>query len=443
MIEKLKNTHFNINPNLVDRSAKDLQITPSLLARRAMAFEMLGDLSTRIQSPKLVSSSVGSIDSLLLTIPGWVFTDPPASRDAYKDAYTDLLRKLPAATKFIILTNQSAEQSCKSWIESLEMDDRATIVIAPDELKFSIWAEDAYCMAVDQATSETFFIESVAFDRYDDEYVADEVSNATNLKLSLADVYFQGGNVLIGDDYWLLGMDYPAKSFEYGFITQGPSESKLDATRRVYGKLMDKHRVLFPIGTHLAVPQEAKIPQQIEGETWHHHVFRGNGSGTSQPLFHIDMFITLLGRKSGKPLVMVGDPSMATKTLGDLDFVKFAEQFSMQSVFDNIADRLSQLDFTVIRNPLPPAYFVDHANKEIKWYFATPNNALVQVLNNEKQIWLPQYGFGAFAELAATDKQTKDILENEGFTVHALSDFHPFAAGLGAVHCITKYIGRS
>jgi hypothetical protein len=37
----------------------------------------------------------------------------------------------------------------------------------------------------------------------------------------------------------------------------------------------------------------------------------------------------------------------------------------------------------------------------------------------------------------------KEIWERLGFTVHQLPNFHPFAAKLGAAHCIKKYLRRA
>jgi hypothetical protein len=152
------------------------------------------------------------------------------------------------------------------------------------------------------------------------------------------------------------------------------------------------------------------------------------------------MFMTLAGRDaSGKYQVVVGDPSLAATTLGITIW-----EHSMQEVFDNIAKGLSKLGFSVTRNPLPLAYVDDARTKERLWYFATANNALVQITDSgEKSVWLPAYGFGNWTALTATDKANVKVWESLGFTAKLLTDFHPFAENLGAVHCIQKYLGRS
>ena len=438
-----KRFDFAINDKFVERYVKDPGVTDHALALRRFTFDTLGDTRATPDSPKLVSSNLGYIGQILLTIPGWIFTDPPQSRDGYKDVYTDLLPKLPQDAEIVILTNESAETECRQWIDDLGLSARTTIGAAPDTIGFSIWAEDAYCIANDATDGEKFFLESVAFTRYDDEHIADEVVNFTNLDLSMVNLYFQGGNVLIGDDFWMIGLDYPNNSFRLGYITQNAGESRMDAIRRAYGTAMDHDRTLHPIGSRLSVPSETRVPVNFGGEEWNSVVYRGNMEGTTQPLFHIDMFITPLGRsENGKPLLMLADPSMAAEILAGVDYIEYAKQFSMVPVFNDIERQLVDLGFDVVRNPLPSAFAPIESVKELRWYFATANNALVQIDGDEKDIWLPQYGFAPFPELSATDDRTVEILENLGFRTHRLGNFHPFAYGLGAVHCITKYLHR-
>ena len=57
-------------------------------------------------------------------------------------------------------------------------------------------------------------------------------------------------------------------------------------------------------------------------------------------------------------------------------------------------------------------------------------------------MWLPTYGHGGWASLAATDEANRRVWESLGFETTMLADFHPFAENLGAVHCVKKYLAR-
>ena len=149
------------------------------------------------------------------------------------------------------------------------------------------------------------------------------------------------------------------------------------------------------------------------------------------------MFVTLAGRNDdGSPIALVGDPKMAADILGEQTTPEMLIPY-----YDDVANRLSTEGFKVVRNPLPLTYADFPSEKRRYWYFATANNALVEVSNN-KRVWLPTYGYGAQQHLRATDARNKRIWEDLGFEVDLLTDFNPFASNLGAVHCITKYLQR-
>jgi len=254
-------------------------------------------------------------------------------------------------------------------------------------------------------------------------------------------VYFEGGNVLVGDDFFLLGADYAVHTFQYmGDLMpeKGPHLKK--SMTELYQQYLDRERILYLIGTTLQLPAEMRRPFKLNGEDWEEVLYPKNGEGTVQPIFHIDMFVTLAGRnENGKYQVLVGDPRMASELLGN----SYAD-LTTPEAFDEVAELLTRLKFEVIRNPLPLVYVDDAQERVRKWYYASYNNALVEVKSaQEKTVWLPTYGHGSWQELQRTDKRNKEIWEQLGFKVSMLEDFHPFAAFSGAAHCIKKYVERS
>jgi hypothetical protein len=295
--------------------------------------------------------------------------------------------------------------------------------------------------AKDQDSTNTYLIEPFSFPRYGDSLVADFVANATDIKDTQTPLYFQGGNILVGDNFFMIGADYPANSLEYlrSHLQPNPGESPADFIRRLYNEYLDVGRELIYVGSTIPVPQQTSRPVIIDGKQWTEILYFGNREGTAQPLFHIDMFITLLGRTSqGRFRILVGDPELAAQTLGQP-----VQPHAMREVFNNIAKGLSGLGFEVIRNPLPLVYIDDPGEQVRIWYFATSNNALVQDSPEKgKIVWLPTYGHGAWPELASTDEANAQIWRSEGFEVRQLGDFHPFAENLGALHCIKKYLAR-
>lgn len=235
--------------------------------------------------------------------------------------------------------------------------------------------------------------------------------------------------------------------------------------KRLFRENLDVSRELHYVGSQIPVPVDDVILVKEDSQYCVDMVFQGNEPGTVQPLFHIDMFLSLAGRDAnGKYQILVGDPSMAPMPPSAM-----SDSYTMQNVYDAIADSLQSSGFTVIRNPLPLTFSkqtvkleeLNHSENEKlyriylelrnlgltevelrNWYFATSNNALVEITDTFKRVWLPTYGYDEFKYLEDSDKKNQDIWENLGFEVTMLPNCHVLASGLGAVHCIQKYIER-
>ncbi len=439
MATQIVERHYPKVPGLVRRTKGDE--SAEALNMRILGRSVLGDvLEPRPQTPQLVSSVHGEFRQILLTIPSYAVAATVGQLNPLAEAYQDLLKKLPKTTNMIVMTHEAVAHTVDSWLTSVGFSG-AQVVAVPDHLHFSIWAEDGYVIVKDAASGDTFFLEPYEFPRYADGLIADFVSHQTPFKDTQAPLYFQGGNILIGDDFFFIGADYPANSLKYinTVILSNPGEAPADTIRRLYCEYMDEQRTLHYVGSTLPVPSQTERPITIDGDQWTELIFLGNRPGTVQPLFHIDMFLTLAGRDDqGLYRVLVGDPRMAANIMGVP-----LRPHAMAEVFDNIAEGLVKRGFAVTRNPLPLVYVDDPFEKVRLWYFATANNALVQVTQTgDKDVWLPSYGFGHWTSLALTDAENKRIWEMLGFQVHMLGDFHPFAENLGAVHCIKKYLAR-
>ena len=435
----LKTRHYQKPDALVARYRGDLPDPEFKLRMDRMldAFTLVERLGViRPARPALIPTADGEIKRLLLTIPQYAAVDPVMSA-----AYRRLFATLPRGTGLVILAQASAEATVQQWLAESGRQANAEVSTFEDTLNISVWAEDGYVVAKDGDSGQTYFVEPYAFPRYGDGLVADFVTNFTNLRSTQAPLYFQGGNILIGDNFMLIGADYPANTLEYirrGVLRPPTGMTPQEFVKQLYSDYLDKGRQLRYVGSRVPVPEEQARQITVNGQQWTEIICAGNRPGTVQPLFHIDMFITLIGRSAAdKPYrVLVGDPSRAYSILGGQP-----PAHAMQRVFDDIATQLQLAGLEVIRNPLPLVYMDDEARRERFWYFATANNALVQNAAT-KQVWLPTYGHGNWPELQATDRANVKLWTDLGFEVHPLGDFHAFAENLGAVHCIKKYLER-
>ncbi|NJM70264.1 MAG: hypothetical protein HC862_08545 [Scytonema sp. RU_4_4] len=390
------------------------------------------------REPRIVSSAHGQMKHILLTYPAYA-----NGEYSYKQVYEDLIRQLPATTQFTILSHPSVIGDLQAVLDLANACDRSTIVEAPEHLNFLVWAEDPYIVVQDVSIkpATVFLVEPYSFRRASDAAIAELVAEATHIQSIQSPLYFQGGNVLIGDDFVLIGADYPENT--KNLIQQSgniivPEDTDTDTfVKHLYEKTFDSNRQILYVGTELPVPQETQRQISVDTEIWTEVIYAG--TGTKQPIFHIDMLISLAGRDvNGKYRLLVGSPAYADQILG-----RPPVEHAIAEIFDDIANNLQNAGFDVIRNPLPITY-VDYPEDKLRlWYFATANNSLVQIDENHgNHVWLPTYGHGDWADLASIDAENKRIWEELGFVVHQLTDFHPFAQNLGSVHCIKKYLER-
>jgi hypothetical protein len=196
------------------------------------------------------------------------------------------------------------------------------------------------------------------------------------------------------------------------------------------------------------------------------------GAGTYQPIFHIDMFVTLVGGgKNEKFKVLVGDPSLADKALGT------KSPYALAEVYDTIAKQFEDLGFEVVRNPIVHWQTKGRKYKLSKlgeiaasskdealsrsvaelaglgasdatdvtarsWHHITWNNCLVERMEKGSTVYLPTFGYGDKSSLAVLDQQMTALWKGLGFEVKLLGDFNGFAERQGVVHCIKKYLER-
>jgi hypothetical protein len=456
------------------RTDRDTFPTPEA-ARRVEATNFLRERAAQpgLQTPQLISSFAGSIDSLLFVFPRYVVSD-----DRFVAAYQSLIRELRPGTQFVVVHHESIRTTVERWFTSAgHASANLTLVPLPDFTSLTDWAEDAYVALEDTADGTRYLMEPWEFPRAGDALIADAVEEFASIRASQAPLIFQGGNCLIGDDFWLLGRDYFADSVQLTQRQRPPVTVPGGVTpeafvRTLFTRNVDSARTLRLVGTNTAIPINAYYGTR-EAANYFLDI-ASDGAGTFQPIFHIDMFISLIGRNtSGQFEVLVGSPSVADQLLGT------SSPYGLASVYDNIASQLTAAGLVVHRNPLvhrptrgrsftvaqlrdiatqpqgDEALLVavqelvaagasDSTAVTIRtWHHITWNNCLVEnSVTRGKHVYLPTFGHQANADLRPIDTHMKALWESFGFTVHMLGDFNEFARRQGVVHCIKKYLVR-
>ncbi len=393
-------------------------------------------------APKLLSSINGAIGDMLFCVPDWVFQ---AHRYSGPDrvsieGYADILRGMMGAAtermRFTLLTHRSAGRSLERWLSENQLAGKARVLLAPDDIRFTLWAADCCLVCTDESGANTRCLQPRLFPRMDDGRVAELLAASGLAALGRSPLFFQGGNVLVGDDFWFIGADDVRRSLELEFFERRPGESEAAAIDRALRSCLDAGRTAHPIAARVPVFEEARRAVVIDGEPWEEILYYGSHPGTVQPAFHIDLFISLMGRMDdGRFKVLVGDPGMAA----DLTGLRGGAD-PMQAAFDDIAAQLGDLGFAVERNPLPLVYYDDPRERLRRWYFASSNNVIVQ--DAPPIVWMPSYGHHPWPELAHTDAVNRAIWRRHGYDVRMLPNFHSLAARHGGPHCLSKCLAR-
>lgn len=423
-----------------------------------------------LKEPRLNSSWEGRIDRILFAFADWGVDDPETAT-----AYRSVISALRPGTEFVIVHSASVRSTVEEWFREAGHTATVTYVPLPAYVSFTDWAEDAYVALADADDGTPYLMEPWEFLRAGDALIADAVEEYTDIQASQAPLIFQGGNCLVGDDSWFMGTDYFADTV--ALLRSGrppvavPDGADVDATvRRLFRDYVDSSRELTLIGTRKPIPI-ADFRGRREGDEYFLDLPSG-GVGDFQPIFHIDMFVTPVGRQEGRFTLLVGDPSMADDLLGTMS------PYDLRDVYDQIADGLSTAGFDVRRNPLvhrgtrgQVLSLVDiraiaqrdrnaallQAVRELTvagasddtavtvrdWHHITWNNCLVEnSVAAGRHVYLPTFGHGDQADLAVVDQHMTRLWQEFGFEVHALADFNSFARRQGVVHCIKKYLRR-
>lgn len=243
---------------------------------------------------------------------------------------------------------------------------------------------------------------------------------------------YEEGNILIGDDYMLVGEN----------VLRGRS----DCTSQTIATQLSN---LFGVETIVPIGCEKFSFGSLD--TVQNNV---NWKRGRQPIFHIDLFVSLAGRDiHGNEIVIVGDPiytCLGDENTDDERDGKIIVKRIRKKLNKEIIPSLQKFELTrgrrfkVVRIPMPLAYYRKEGETQKRWYWNSYNNSLVEFIShNDKQVWMPTFGHGhKFADLASFDLQAMLIWESLGFKVNLMTDYNLLAQRQGAIRCITKVLSR-
>jgi hypothetical protein len=330
-----------------------------------------------------------------------------------------LLRLAGAFPRISLAVHEADGPALRALADGLGLSARVDVIAAPEGAALWPWAQDR----VTVVRGGDGAIAVLGSDDPDD-YTAYAAGRAHGIAGGVAlGVPQPGGNILVDGKICFVGADLCIPA-------------------------IDKGRLIEVIA---CAPLERRGPTRFEmtpGDyTWREDIDRSIAAdGSRQPIFHIDMFMALAGpAPDGTQRILLGDPVWASELIG----LPLPDGFPVKA-FDQIEFGLRLRGYEVLRNPLPFVYFDDRQAKLREWFYASANNCWVECLKESMggeqggcRVFLPEYGFGPWAELKATDDANAAIWEGLGFEVVRGGDFLPLADQLGSLNCVSRILDRA
>ena len=451
------------------------KVNPELV--RKCSFEAI----SKAPDGEVFSSVHGQIKLMLVAYPVY------GSKELiYKNTLNDLLEKMPH-TDFLIFTEcppgtgMVAPRYKHMGVHLEEMQGkyektgRKIHYVRSRFNHFSCWVRDPFLMGYavsDQLGSlKSVCIEpneflreygaSMAGPSATDAQIADEIVGQHDqypISLLNSPLVFHGGNVLVGDDFILIGKDYfniERKMRKLMASEKNPVWEGLQVSVNTQDIKKDFQHWLSPKDKKKIIVLGKKRPnsfaESVFDET-QQDIFGRCPIGKKQPFFHLDLFLTLVGRKSEKApyRVLIGRVVNAS----DIQNPELENNIIQpwNTWIDQIGEELIQSGFEVSYLPMPLTYgkHRDFTNRR-DWFVLSYNNCLVEISKSEKKAWMPTYGTKLADHepfildtnrLADFDQQAEQCFRDLGFEVHTLMNYLPHMLYGGSVHCLTNCLLR-
>lgn len=394
-----------------------------------------------------LSDVYGKIEQVLLTIPA------EYDKSAVSKKYLGILDALGGNVKYIILAplkeaSDKQDQIQEYWKALKHKDwlpeDQAFILeqdfaVTERDSDPSPWVQDPFSMLRGE-NGWPIFLEPYYFgkgSRGQDQHIAEQVSAHTGYLMKSTRYHFEGGNIIVGDDFMLVGRDTLAKNLQQYHGNPRPFHKTYpQAIKHVtqdFCKIFGVDAVLW-LGREQ--PLAFEIPDFHQGEF---HM---------QVLFHIDMYVNLGGKNArGEEVVFVAE--LRDEDLDHAGVRDEARWLAVKAELDATARQLADADqrqfgpkFQVVRVPMGLMRFAPGRVFPLSF-----NNCLTEVYQGIKVAYLPRYQkkdhHDAANYLARLADDAEKAFRDEGFSiVWVHGDFLSFAATFSSLHCIVKVIRR-
>lgn len=297
------------------------------------------------------------------------------------------------------------------------------IMVVKDAIHIDGWVQDPFIIGNDQGKFVLIKSYYPAKMRWVDHFIPDVLSHAKGYSIRTTPAYLEGGDVLSGKDFVIVGRTTLQKNLKLYENQGSPIEYITQKFRNTYsGDLGAGPHVVF-------IPNEGR-----SGEAAMDY------DGASPPgLNHLDLYMTLGGMHKGEEIIFLGEITNGSERFAEkrrwLEHIKKW----LEGSFAKIIGR----SVKVKRWPLYP---------RSKTYLSY-NNCHIELRNEERMIYFPDYmpdedeNPNRYRKLMQVrDKMIREIEEMKYTTsenIHFVrGGFRARSTSGGSLHCITKVLER-
>lgn len=388
---------------------------------------------------RAVSSVYGKIDQILLA---YTARQAHVKNFQIQRRYGDLFKAMRDRVSFVIMGNfgQRAEKRIRDRIARDGLDPDLvhvhTALAEPDhahpeehcEYLHNEWIQDPF-VVMETHQGETLLLEPYRSRVKQNSFLAEQFADTTGYALLPTRYLIEGGNILVGDDYALVGTNLLQRNIfhqDYTSITKAAIKAVSEDLKKALGM-----RYIFWMGEQTPLTIRLKHLTGPEG---------------LQPFFHLDLFLTLGGKApNGDELVL-----LARIDQNQVKGIKSEEHVhalhELEGAMQRIHAQLMEINesfpgpnFDVKRIPIGGR--IEGSEATLRFVPQFYNNAQVEWYHGFGRIYLPSYPGSQDFEEGTLRPLLEDIgFKRITFIQHA---FERYAERNGSLHCLTKVLKRS
>jgi hypothetical protein len=383
---------------------------------------------------RALSSVYGKIEQLLLSIEGDYQDVDPARLESF---YSELFKAFADRVSFVVMGHFGAEveQTLRESLEREGLDPDLIQIHTPladaGELELrrqhGAFVQDPF-VVMETTNGDTLLLEPYRGQLKENAFLAEQFADSTGYAILPTRYLLEGGNILVGDDFALIGRNLLERNRRKFFPLLEEKEAEKLITRDLKRAL--GMRYIFWVGDEQPITHPMKA---LAGEE------------LMQPFYHLDLFLTLGGKsKTGDEIVLVGEIDMAsfdpkpTKTqaaaLAKLDGSLKAIKAQLQAYSNEFTGPRFLIE------EIPMSGKISGEGADMKFVPYAYNNAQVEWYHGVSRIYLPK-----FPNRDRLETQLRETLLRLGFSrvTFVAYDMEQFAQRKGGLHCLTKVLRRS